>query len=218
MKYIIVCLFFIPFFSKAQNDSIDIELYSKYSQIKLGLSFASFSGNISTFTKHGGSFDLLFSEGREKYLYGFNAVLLGSDKIKEFTTLPGYKHYQSPAFTSLGLFYGKIFGNSHKSHFQGVIGINYAWLFFQKKDDDIDGFKGIVPQFEFSRLIRLGESKYSYFSYVNQYTPPTYDPRISNNFIEIFAGYKHLMFNGNEGNGGIFTVGIRYVLNKHYIE
>ena len=218
MKHILVlAISLIATKVSSQNDSLSFESFQKYSQINMGLSYANFNGEVSNFTKQGGSLDMLFADGRNNNIYGFNMNVLLSNKVEEFTIPAGYEHYDNPATVFFGVFYGRTFGNVHKSHFQGTIGINYAWLLHRKQDDDIGGYHGFVPQIEFSRSIRIGKSKYSDYQFTSQYTPMKYDPSISDKFIDIFLGYKQLLLNNEEGKGGLFTLGVRYKLNKYSI-
>ena len=218
MKYIItVVSILIALSANAQMDSLNMESFSKYFQINMGLSYGNMKGKVSEFTKHGGSFDMSFADGRGKHIYGFNMNILLSNKLKEFSIPAGYEHYDNPATVLFGLFHGQTFGNQHKSHFQGVIGLNYGWLLHKKQDQDIGGYHGIVPQIEFSRSIRIGKTNYSDYQYTSQYTPMRYDPSLSNKFIDIFVGYKQLFLNNAEGKGGLLSIGIRYKLNKYSI-
>lgn len=56
----------------AQNDLPSFESFHKYSKTNLGLSFINFTGNVTEFTKAGGSLDLNIAEGRGKHFYGIN--------------------------------------------------------------------------------------------------------------------------------------------------
>lgn len=200
-----------------QSDSLNLKALTKYFQTSMGLSYGHLIGNVSEFTQHGGSLDMNFADGRAENLYGFNMNVLLSNKRKEFSIPPGYEHYDSPATLFFGLFYGRIFGKQHKSHYQGVIGLNYGWLLHRKQDQDIGGYHGLAPQIEFSRSIRIGKTKFSAFQHTSQYTPMRFDPSLSEKFIDICIGYKQLLFNSLEGKGGLFTFGIRYKLNKYSI-
>lgn len=201
----------------AQNDSLDINSFTNFNQITLGASYGNFIGNVSEFTKHGGSFDLYYMDGKGKHVYGFNMNILMSDKKKEFSIPPGFRHYDAPATVIFGLVYGQILGNQHKSHFQAVVGLNYAWLLHRKQDQDIGGYHGIVPQVEFSRSFQIKKAEYSDYQYTSQYTPMRYDPSVSNIFIDVFVGYKQLLLNSDEGKGGLITIGVRYKMNKYSI-
>lgn len=201
----------------AQSDTFSFESFQKYSQLNMGLSYGNFSGEVSNFVKHGGSLDMCFADGRNGNVYGLNMNLLVSNKIQEFSIPSGHEHYKNPATVLIGLFYGRTFGDVHKSHFQGTIGVNYGWLLHKKQDDKIGGYHGVVPQVEFSRSIKIGKSKYSDYQFTSQYTPMKYDPSISDKFIDIFIGYKQLLLNNEEGKGALFTLGIRFKLNKFSI-
>lgn len=218
MKYIIAIVLISAFVElNAQTDSLIFVSFNKYEQISMGASYGNLSGNVSEFTKHGGSLDMIFAEGRKKHIYGLNLNILLSNKEKEFSIPPGYEHYDNPATLFFGLVYGQTLGNQHKSHFQGIIGLNYGWLIHKKLDQDIGGYHGIVPQIEFSRSIRIGKTGYSEYQFTSQFTPMRYDPSVSNKFIDIYIGYKQLLLNNSEGKGGLLVFGIRYKLNKYSI-
>jgi hypothetical protein len=167
-QILIITLSLITMKLSSQNDSLNFESFNKYYQINMGLSYANLNGKVSNFTKQGGSFDMLFADGRRNNIYGFNMNVLLSNKIEEFTIPAGYEHYDNPATVFFGVFYGRTFGNVHKSHFQGTFGINYGWLLHKKQNDDIGGYHGFVPQIEFSRSIRIGKSKYSDYQYTSE--------------------------------------------------
>lgn len=218
MKNVLLILIsFFVFTINAQNDSLYFESFKKYFQIEMGFSYVNLNGKISEFTKQGGSLDISFADGKGKHLYGLNLNVMLTNKLKEFTIPTGYEHYDNPASALFGLFYGQIIGNQHKSHYQATIGLNYGWLYHKKLDDDIGGFHGLIPQLEISRSIRIGKSNFSTYQYTSQYTPMMYDPTISNNFLDIFVCYKQLLLNNAEGKGGLFSIGLRYKLNKYSI-
>lgn len=219
MKYLTTLLLVVVMsvYASAQLDTINMDLFTKYFQSNMGLSYGRFTPKVSEFTKHGVSLDMSLGQGSGKHLYGFNMNVLISNKVKEFTIPPGYEHYTYLATAFLGLFYGRIFGDQHSSHFQGIVGLNYGWLLHKKLDKEIGGYHGIVPQIEFSRSIKIGKPKYSEYQYTSQYTPMRYDPSISNSFIDLYIGYKQLLLNNREGRGGLFFLGLRYKLNKYSI-
>jgi|GEM_PF-5803863 hypothetical protein len=199
----------------AQVDSFNIDSFQRYTQINMGLSYGHFLGEVSNFTKAGGSFDMQFAEGWDNHIFGFNINALLSNKVKEFTIPAGYEHYDSPATFFLGVFYGSVLGNQHKSHFHWSVGFSYALLFHRKRDQKTGSHHGFVPRLEIGRSIKIGKSKLSYFQYTSQYTPMKYDPSISQRFIDIFVGYQHLLLNSAEAKGGLLVAGLRYKFNKY---
>lgn len=214
---IILGLILFSNFIFAQTDSLGFNSFDRYYQVNGGISYGNLIGNIAKYTNQGGSLDMTFADGIKNHIYGINMNILMANKLKEFSMQQGFEHYNNPATILLGLFYGRILGNLHKSHFQSTIGLNYGWLFYKKQNKSVSGYNGFVPQIEISRSIKIGKTKYSEYQYTSQYTPMQYDPSISQSFIDIFIDYKHLLLNNNEGRGGLITIGIRYKLNKYSI-
>ncbi len=201
----------------AQNNSINFESFDKYSTISMGLSYINFTGVVSEFTKSGGSLDMNFGDGRGKHFYGLNINIAFSNNVKEFSIPQGYEHYNTLPTLIFGLYYGNTIGNPQESHFFVSIGINYGWLIHRKIDDDIGGYRGLIPQIEFGRSIQVGKNKFSDYQYTSQYTPMKYDPSINNQFIDFYIGYKQLLLNNDEGKGGLVAFGIRYKINTYSI-
>jgi len=200
------------------TDTIELQSFHKYSRMDFGMSYINNNGNVSKYTKHGGSFDMYFAEGKRNHFYGFNMNVALSNKLREFSIPQGFEHYDSPATVLVGLFYGQTFGNPKESHFQASAGVNYGWLLHRKRDEDIGGYHGLVPQLELSHSFITRKQKFSEFQYTSQYTPMKYDPSLSDKFIDVFLGYRQLLLNNEEGQGGQFYVGIRYKVNKYSID
>ncbi len=221
-SFVILTIILIVTFQtlKAQKDTLEFNSYKLKNQVALGLSYNGFNGNVSNFTNQGVAFDMNITEGNKKSMYGFNLNIIVSNKLKEFTIPNDYEHYKNPATLIFGFLYAKTFGESRKSHFQMNVGLSYGWLFYRKKGKNgpIGGYDGFVPQCEISYSINIGEPKYVLYDYGDNYTPPKYNPHIRNPFIDFFLGYKQLLLNNIEGEGGILSIGVRYKVDNYYLD
>ncbi len=218
IRLLIFVLLFSPLILNAQFENIAVDSLNRYQQIQIGLSYNNFNGEVSNFTKHGGALDMYFAYGRNQHLFGFNMNVIMSNKVMEFSIPPDFEHYSSPATLFFGSYYGQLIGDQHQSHFTATIGLNYGWLLHRKDGDRIGGYHGFIPQIEFSRSIRIGEPRFSTYQFTSQFTPPRYDPSITNNFIDVFVGYRKLFLNNEEGRGSLFSFGVRFKINKYSIE
>ncbi len=203
--------------AKAQENEVDFTKFNTYNQMNMGAMFNSFGGTISEFISRGGGGNIDFNAGKDKLFYGFTMQFLATNKKKDFTTPPGYVHYEQPSIMTFGVHWGFVSGQHQKSHFRTSIGLAYSWIYHKKIGTTITTYNGISPSIEFSRSFKFGNVSYSAYQYTSNFSPPVFNPTFRNKYIDVFIGYKRLIMNNKEGNGNLFSMGVKYLINDYSI-